>query len=445
VNAVVGAVNTMIKGLNKISDVLPGINFHIDLIPQLAKGGPIQSRRVGGGFKTSGARAIVGEGKASHPEFVIPTDPTYKKRAQGLLALAGQKLGMHVSSDPTNKGVAGDSIKDMTRVLAARGETPMFASGGVLGAISGALGATKDMVKGASSWVKGNIKKLASTPFAAFKALAQDKINKIGWPPARGVANKAMQLATSFTVGADAALAHKAGDIKKAQKRAAMAAEAARAGTYNGKLSNNARVKRAQIFAKSQVGDPYVWGGVGPNGFDCSGFMSAITNVLMGRSPYSRVGATSSFPWGGFGGGYDPAGFTIGSTNNYGGSGVGHMAGTLGGMNVESRGGHGVIVGSGARGWNDPGFNTYGHLLGLQSGGIIKASRYGTVARIGEGGRDEAVTPLPRGWRNNVPGNTDSGTKKEYHFHGVTFQFPSVKNDEDAQAFLDRLEILVKD
>jgi hypothetical protein len=42
--------------------------------------------------------------------------------------------------------------------------------------------------------------------------------------------------------------------------------------------------------------------------------------------------------------------FRIGVTN----AGVGHTAGTLAGVNVESRGGRGVIVGSGARGWNDP-------------------------------------------------------------------------------------------
>jgi hypothetical protein len=35
----------------------------------------------------------------------------------------------------------------------------------------------------------------------------------------------------------------------------------------------------------------------------------------------------------------------IGITNN----GVGHTAGTLAGVNVESRGGRGVVVGSGAR------------------------------------------------------------------------------------------------
>src|SRR5690606_27146152 len=36
-------------------------------------------------------------------------------------------------------------------------------------------------------------------------------------------------------------------------------------------------VQRALRYARAQAGKPYVWGGVGPGGFDCSGFMSALT------------------------------------------------------------------------------------------------------------------------------------------------------------------------
>jgi hypothetical protein len=82
----------------------------------------------------------------------------------------------------------------------------------------------------------------------------------------------------------------------------------------------------ALAWAKTQVGKPYIWGGVGPAGYDCSGFMSAITNVLRGKSPYSRVGATATFPWPGFVAGDGI--FTVGSTNDSG-DGIGHMAGTL--------------------------------------------------------------------------------------------------------------------
>ncbi|MFJ4845116.1 hypothetical protein [Streptomyces sp. NPDC088733] len=113
-----------------------------------------------------------------------------------------------------------------------------------------------------------------------------------------------------------------------------------------------AGVGRALLWAKTQIGKPYQWGGAGNPSFDCSGFMSSIQKEILGQNPVGRLWSTFSFQ-----GNKAPAGwvhnlkspFMIGITN----AGVGHTAGTLAGVNVESRGGRGVIVGSGARGWND--------------------------------------------------------------------------------------------
>jgi hypothetical protein len=154
---------------------------------------------------------------------------------------------------------------------------------------------------------------------------------------------------------------------------------------------------RALAWAKSQVGKPYIWGGVGPAGYDCSGFQSAITNVLLGRSPYLRVGATASFPWPGFAPGDGT--YTIGSTKDAGG-GIGHMAGTLLGTNVESRGGQGVVVGGSARGAHDPLFSTRAHLA-MFNGGVIGepvvgfGTRSGNSYSFGERG-PEVVLPTSR-------------------------------------------------
>jgi hypothetical protein len=119
-------------------------------------------------------------------------------------------------------------------------------------------------------------------------------------------------------------------------------------------------------FARSQAGKPYVWGGVGPGGYDCSGFMSALTNVILGRSPHRRLFATGSFPTSMFAPGMGA--FSIGSFRGN----PGHMAGTLNGVPVESRGGRGVVVGSGARGANHSlfGGNVW-HLKGFARGGIV--------------------------------------------------------------------------
>ncbi|WP_435601445.1 hypothetical protein [Streptomyces sp. C10-9-1] len=109
------------------------------------------------------------------------------------------------------------------------------------------------------------------------------------------------------------------------------------------------RIQKALTWARAQAGKPYIWGGVGPTGFDCSGFMSGIQNVIEGRPANVRRWATGAFsgrtaPPGWVLNGKSP--FTVGITN----AGVGHTAGTLGGVNVESRGGDGVVVGKRARG-----------------------------------------------------------------------------------------------
>ncbi|WP_406326679.1 hypothetical protein OG784_27390 [Streptomyces sp. NBC_01617] len=117
-------------------------------------------------------------------------------------------------------------------------------------------------------------------------------------------------------------------------------------------------VGRALMWARSKAGFPYQWGGAGNPSFDCSGFMSSIQKVILGQVPKGRLWSTFSFQ-----GDNAPAGwvrnlrspFQLGVTN----AGVGHTAGTLAGVNVESRGGAGVVVGKGARGWNDPLFTSH--------------------------------------------------------------------------------------
>ncbi|MFI1449077.1 hypothetical protein [Streptomyces virginiae] len=134
-------------------------------------------------------------------------------------------------------------------------------------------------------------------------------------------------------------------------------------------------VAAAMGFARSQAGKPYQWGGAGNPSWDCSGFMSGIQKVILGQSPLGRLWSTFSFQ-----GDTAPAGwrrglrspFMIGITN----AGVGHTAGTLAGMNVESRGGDGVTVGPRARGYNDSLFTDwYGFAPALgtyDSGGYLQ-------------------------------------------------------------------------
>lgn len=148
-------------------------------------------------------------------------------------------------------------------------------------------------------------------------------------------------------------------------------------------------------FAESQAGKPYLWGGVGPAGYDCSGFMSAITNVIQKRNPHSRRFATGSFPSNDFAQG--PFGnFMIGSRRGN----PGHMAGTLHGVNVESRGGEGVVVGPRARGAGDRLFGgNIWHLKGYRDGGEVRGDA-----------PFDLLSPLGKNFNEMVRGSFQRGT-----------------------------------
>jgi TP901 family phage tail tape measure protein len=172
----------------------------------------------------------------------------------------------------------------------------------------------------------------------------------------------------------------------------------------------------ALAWARTQVGKPYIWGASGPTGYDCSGFQSAITNLLLGQDPYSRRGSTATFPWSGFQPGYGA--YTIGSTPNAGG-GIGHMAGTLLGVNVESNGSDGVVVGSRARGASDSLFSTRAHLA-MFNGGVIGEPVFG----FGASGRSYSFAErgpeivLPTG-REVSGGGSGSSAPVTVNFEGA--------------------------
>ena len=128
------------------------------------------------------------------------------------------------------------------------------------------------------------------------------------------------------------------------------------------------RIQAALKWARTQNGLPYQWAGNGNPSWDCSGFMSAIESVIRGQKPHRRW-ATMAFsgstaPPGWVRNGKSP--FMVGITN----AGVGHTAGTLGGVNVESRGGDGVVVGKRARGAQSMLFtDVYGFMPGKYDAG----------------------------------------------------------------------------
>lgn len=108
INIGIRAVNRITSGVNKITDLI-GIGVSIAPIQELAAGGTIDPAKTGP-FITNGIRAIVGEGNPSYPEFVIPTDPKFRGRAEALYAMLGQQMGIPGYAEGGVIGTAGDLI-----------------------------------------------------------------------------------------------------------------------------------------------------------------------------------------------------------------------------------------------------------------------------------------------------------------------------------------------
>ncbi|MFF9690223.1 phage tail tape measure protein [Streptomyces sp. NPDC014623] len=143
-------------------------------------------------------------------------------------------------------------------------------------------------------------------------------------------------------------------------------------------------------WARTQAGKRYQWGGNGNPSWDCSGLVSAVESVIRGQKPHRRW-ATGSFS-----GATAPAGWVLGARSPYQigitNSGVGHTAGTINGVNIESRGGDGVVIGSRARSYADSLF-THRYGFKYDSGGWLQP---GATMAVNETGRPEAVLTAPQ-------------------------------------------------
>ncbi|GAB4582627.1 hypothetical protein Ntsu_04590 [Nocardia sp. IFM 10818] len=186
-----------------------------------------------------------------------------------------------------------------------------------------------------------------------------------------------------------------------------------------------------QNWARSQNGKPYQYGGVGPDAWDCSGFMSGIYASITGKDPYTRYFSTESdFAALGFKSGLGGAtDFSIGVRRGGGGT-LSHMAGTLGDLNIES-GADGVEVGTGAMGaadfplqWHFPVLGdaggTFGGGAGTGGGGTggggLGGGGTGGGGGGGASGGGSGAATRPAGeavpvWVDNWPSGFGTGTQ----------------------------------
>ncbi|MFE9125008.1 hypothetical protein ACFYOF_06230 [Streptomyces sp. NPDC007148] len=317
---------------------------------------------------------------------------------RGIDALLGQDR-------PTSTGGNPSRQEERRRY---QGGTQHFASGGIVGSVTNAIGGA---IGGAVDWTKDLV--IGGLKAAAQKAISSLVRPLIGRIPAGGV-----------------------GSLMKDMSNRALDGMLGFLGKEDKKAVGGPAVQRALAWAKTQNGLPYQWAGNGNPSWDCSGFMSAIESVIRGQSPHRRW-ATGAFV-----GNNGPAGwvrnlnspFMIGITN----AGVGHTAGTIAGVNVESRGGAGVIVGPRARSYRDSLFTSrwgFAPAAKYDSGGLLQP---GATLAINKTRKPEAILTAEEheAFRSLVAGLSTAGSGGDVHVHmAVEVKSMSLPTDAEAERF----------
>ncbi|GAA2516647.1 phage tail tape measure protein [Winogradskya humida] len=309
-------INPLVRGINKVAGAV-GVKDRIPEIPGFAKGG-----RIPGAPSFVDNRIAAGPGGPLHiatGEFIVNSRDT--SRALPLLRWVNDGM----------KGGPAKIARYLGRPLTGEpgdgSEGYAFADGGLVGWVKDVWGALSDP------------KKLIKEPFEA--ALARIPGGGMVRDFLAGAARRVLNGAIGFMSGGG---------------------EAGRAG-------------EARAFIQSQAGKPYVWSSAGPNGYDCSGIVSAAWNILKGRSPYAHTFSTASLPGPWFDTGRTSGPLMAGWSHPGqapASASVGHMAGVIAGMPFESRGSRGVIVGKAARRVGD--FANHGAAR-FADGGLVGAGR----------------------------------------------------------------------
>jgi hypothetical protein len=290
-----------------------------------------------------------------------------------------------------------------------------------LGALRGAAGAARDAVTSRISAMLATVRRVLNTLMGALERGASKLSIKLSLPrfqrggtvPGQGTGDKVAALLEPGEV----VIPNRQGDRRRLLRDARVAQRlgldvAGDPDTLVLRMQRGGLVERTQGWIRAQDPKPYVWGGVGPRGFDCSGLAGAVYGILTGQAAYRRYFTTGTI--GGFRGLRRGTGlYTIGVT-----PGTGHMAGNLAGLGFEARstragiltGGAardvmsfarqfylpalgGALVGGGARGGG-------GGLLGSLLGGVVRALL--APARAGLRALPGPVGQIVRGAGNRV-------------------------------------------
>jgi TP901 family phage tail tape measure protein len=333
-------INPFINGLNKVAGAV-GVKDRVQPIGGFAEGGHVVPGYANGGMaggkitgppssvdnKLAPARIPgVGAVKLAGGEYVVNAHDTPKALPLLNWINGGMKKG--------SRRVAAMLGKPVADMPGDGSEGWAFADGGLVGWAKDVWGAISDPI--------GAVKKPFETLLGRIPGSGMIKDFLVG--SAKKVLDGAVKWLGGFGGLGDGTFA------------------------YHG--SRAGRIGAAANFIRAQAGKPYVWNSAGPGGYDCSGAVSAVWNVLKGRDPYSHTFSTGSLPGDFFKPG--TAGPLVAGWSHPGqspaGASVGHMAGNIAGLPFESRGSKGVVVGSQARS-----VRQFAHLgaAGLARGGSV--------------------------------------------------------------------------
>lgn len=439
VNAAIHAINAIIHGINAVSSILH-LGFSIGTIdtvptPKFAVGGYLPQTKVGGGFKTNGARAIVGEG-GQYPEFVIPTDPRYRKRAQALWAQTGRSIQM-LSIGGSTEGSSGTQ---------GPGSTPIGNTNYPRGTVSASqIAADIKLAKDYNTHVWSDSRSVADQisddvmgAIAVIGGVIADTAMKAVMIPVKAAADTffnsvPVEVVKKMGLSFDNTMYNKMTDIAKNKdsgnstdpvgRWAPVAAEAVLKRHFGGD-QNGGNMKRAlkdaaanvpdilARLAKESGGDPNAINNYDSNaaaGTPSKGLMQVIDPTYQSyRSPFGEGSI------------WDPRA---------------NMWAALG--YAQSR------YGSIGAGMNQPGGYYMGGILpAFQNGGIAKQA---TAGIFGEAGK-EILAPLTPLWKrfDQLDAKVESlygskGGDTTINISG-TFSFPNIKSGDDASDLIDNLK-----
>lgn len=405
-NFFIKAFNLIARGVTAIGDAL-GISIHIDEMPELelprlAVGGKIPVQQVNGGFIAEGARAIVGEGRKGYPEYVIPTDPQYRKRAINLLMGLSADLGVSHELSTKDQKTVLDS-RELQDAMARAEFRAALVSDEVKAIVAGeAIGGDKAIAKTADA-VRSTVIPAETAPAVVNAAAETARQNNVPVTDVKKVTKVTQAFARGGKTDGSSVPAMSEKIMASVKESNKMMSSAVRE-----KVMQSVMVEKEAI-EKAMTSPAMAAGGLAPAVVPAYGFGDIIDAV----NPLDDLADLGKF-----------------SANVLWKPLRASVTALLDFIDVD------FIRDVGY----EPVHMIDDYLKMAQGGSIVNKTPGGVRMIVGEGIHDERVTVEPlRGGSSGSDGDGDTTN----NFFG-DMSFPNVRDGNDAKEFIHNLEVLVK-